>query len=257
MLQVIPISALRDNYIWLVINDQLGQAIVIDPGEASPVLSYLEKQNLSVVAILATHKHADHTAGIRQLLSVYPEAAVFAHPLENISLSTQGVQQDDRIVIDRWPITFKVIHIPGHTLGHIAFYARQILFSGDTLFGAGCGRLFEGTAEQMLCSLNKLMALPDDTLIYCGHEYTLANLSFALLVEPNNEKIQQRMKLIKELRLNNQPTLPSTLYCEKQTNPFLRCTEKKVIERVEMYAKQKLTSPAAVFRELREWKNKM
>jgi hydroxyacylglutathione hydrolase len=149
-----------------------------------------------------------------------------------------------------------VIHIPGHTLGHVAFYANPVLFSGDTLFGAGCGRIFEGTAEEMLCSLNKLMALPDETLIYCGHEYTLANLNFALHVEPENEDIQQCIKLTEKLLLNNNTSLPSTMSSEKKINPFLRCVQKSIIERVQIYANRKLTNTTDVFRELREWKNK-
>jgi hydroxyacylglutathione hydrolase len=203
-----------------------------------------------------THKHADHAAGIGKLLNVYPGIAVYAHPIENVSLSTHPVEQDDVITIDKWPITFKVIHIPGHTLGHVAYYANPTLFTGDTLFGAGCGRLFEGTAEDMLCSLNKLAALPDETLVYCGHEYTLANLNFALEVEPDNKDIQQRIKLTEEMRQNNNPSLPSTMSSERKTNPFLRCTQKSVIERVQLYANRKLTTTVDVFRELREWKNK-
>ncbi len=256
MLKIIPIPAFKDNYIWLVINSQLGQAIAIDPGDASPVLSFLEKHHLTLVGILVTHKHADHTAGISKLLDVYPGIDIYAHPIENISLTTHPVQQDEVITIEGWPITFKVIHIPGHTLGHVAFYASPALFSGDTLFGAGCGRIFEGTAEEMFRSLNKLMALPDETLIYCGHEYTLANLNFALHVEPDNEDIRERIKLVEKLRLNNKPSLPSTMISEKQTNPFLRCSQKSVIEMVQIYVNRKLTNTIDVLRELREWKNK-
>ena len=255
MLKIIPIPALKDNYIWLVVNHHLRQAIAIDPGDASPVLRFLKKYDLTLVGILATHKHADHTAGITQLLNAYPHIAVYAHPIENILVTTHPIQQDDMIAIDKWPLTFKVIHIPGHTLGHVAFYAKPILFSGDTLFGAGCGRIFEGTAEEMLASLNKLTALPDETLIYCGHEYTLANLNFALQVEPDNKDIRERIKLIEKLRLNNKPSLPSTMGSEKITNPFLRCTQKSIIEKVQIYANRKLPNTVDVFRELREWKN--
>lgn len=255
MLKVIPIPALKDNYIWLIVNSHLQQAVVIDPGDASPVLSFLEERHLTLAGILLTHKHADHTAGIDQLLDIYPRVPVYAHPIENILMTTHPIQQDEVVVIDQWPIPFKVIHIPGHTHGHVAFYANPILFSGDTLFGAGCGRIFEGTAEEMLCSLNKLAALPDDTQIYCGHEYTFANLRFALHVEPENEDVRQRIKVTEHLRLNNKPTLPSTMSLEKRTNPFLRCTEKSVIERVQVYVNRQLNL-VEVFRELREWKNR-
>lgn len=256
MLKVIPIPALKDNYIWLIMNSQLGQAVVVDPGDAKPVLSFLEEHGLKLVGIFITHKHADHTGGIRDLIDRYPDAAVYAHPIENVLLATHSVKQDDIVILDKWPVNYKVIHIPGHTLGHIAFYADSILFSGDTLFGAGCGRLFEGTADEMFCSLSKLMALPDETLIYCGHEYTLANLKFALSVEPDNKDIQQRMKLAEQLLLDNIPTLPSTMGVEKMTNPFLRCSQKSVIENVQTYANRKLTRTVDVFHELREWKNK-
>jgi hydroxyacylglutathione hydrolase len=255
MLKIISIPAFKDNYIWLIINSQLGQAVAVDPGDASPVLSFLESNNLSLAGILVTHKHADHTGGIGALIDRFPYIAVYAHPIEKIPLMTHPVKHDEIVMIDKWPVTYKVIHIPGHTMGHVAFYDHQALFSGDTLFGAGCGRIFEGTAEEMFCSLNKLMMLPDETMIYCGHEYTLANLNFASHVEPDNEDIRQRIKLTEKMILNNNSSLPSTMSSERKTNPFLRCTQKSVIERVQIYANRKLTNSVEVLRELREWKN--
>lgn len=255
MPKITPIPALKDNYIWLITNNQSTQAIIVDPGDASPVISFLNEHHLKPAAILVTHKHADHTGGINELLDAYPETAVYANEIENVSSTTHFVKHGDVISINNWP-SFNVIHIPGHTLGHVAYYADPILFTGDTLFGAGCGRVFEGTAEQMLGSLNKLAVLPNDTFIYCGHEYTLANLNFASHVEPENEDIRQRIKDTEKLRLNNNPSLPSTLGLEKKTNPFLRCTEKSVISSVEKYANRKLANTVDVFHELREWKNK-
>ena len=254
-IKIIPLSAFKDNYIWVLVNDQLNQAIVVDPGDAAPVIDFLNQHDLTLIGIFITHKHADHTGGIGELLDAYPNIAVYAHPIEKISSTTHFVKQDEIITLDKWPISFRVIHIPGHTLGHVAYYANSILFSGDTLFGAGCGRVFEGTAEQMLFSLNKLAALPIDTLIYCGHEYTLDNLRFASHVEPENEDIQQRIKLTENLRLNYHPSLPSTIGLEKKTNPFLRCMQKSVISSVENYVNRKLTNIVDVFHELRGWKN--
>ncbi len=255
MLKIIPVPALKDNYIWLLIHGPFSQAVVVDPGDAGPVMTYLEQQKLSLAAIWVTHKHGDHSAGIGELLKAYPGTAVYAHPIENLALTTHGVAHNDVITIEKWPFTFKVIHIPGHTMGHVAFYGEGLLFSGDTLFAAGCGRIFEGTAQEMFHSLGKLSALPDQTLLYCGHEYTLANLRFALKVEPQNENIQRRLALTEAIRSKNCPSLPSTIQVEKQTNPFLRCSQKGVIESVQVYAKQKLTKEVDVFRELRAWKN--
>jgi hydroxyacylglutathione hydrolase len=254
-MKITPISAFKDNYIWVCINDQLNQAIIVDPGEASLVLDFLNENSLTLIGILITHKHADHTGGIGELLDAYPNIAVYAHPIENISSTTHFVKEDEIVLIDEWSESFQVIHIPGHTLGHVAYYTNPILFSGDTLFGAGCGRVFEGTAEQMLFSLKKLAALPIDTLIYCGHEYTLDNLRFASRVEPENAEIRQRIKLTENLRSNNHPSLPSTIELEKKTNPFLRCMHKSVILSVENYINKKLTNTVDVFHELREWKN--
>ncbi|HEU5280482.1 MAG TPA: hydroxyacylglutathione hydrolase [Gammaproteobacteria bacterium] len=255
MLTIIPINALKDNYIWVGVNEALGEAFVVDPGDAAPVLDFLASHALRLIGILITHKHSDHTGGIGELLAVYPNTPVYAHAIENIPFTTHDVQHDEIITIDRWNLSFTVMHIPGHTLGHVAYYAHPVLFSGDTLFGAGCGRIFEGTADQMFDSLNKLAGLPDDTLVYCGHEYTLANLHFAQQVEPANEGILHRIKLSENLRLNNQPTLPSTMALEIQTNPFLRCQQTGVALSVEKHIGQPLTNMVDVFFELRQWKN--
>lgn len=255
MLTIIPINAFQDNYIWIGVNETRGEAFVVDPGEAGPVLTFLNEYALKLIGILITHKHADHAGGIGELLAAYPSVPVYAHPIENVPFTTHAVKDDDVIAIHGWNFSFKVIHIPGHTLGHVAYYAHPVLFSGDTLFGAGCGRIFEGTPAQMFHSLNKLASLPGDTLVYCGHEYTLANLNFAKQVEPGNKNIFQRIQLSENLRSKNQSTLPSTMAMEIKTNPFLRCKEAGVILSAEKQAGQKLMHGVDVFFELRKWKN--
>src|SRR3990167_9027870 len=253
MFPIFPIPAFNDNYIWAMMDDDQKQAIIIDPGEASPVFEFLVQRKLTISAILITHKHHDHTGGISTLLNAFPNASVFANSVEFVGCITQTVSDNDVITINKH--SFKVIAIPGHTLEHVAYYCKPFLFCGDTLFANGCGRIFEGTAEQMLLSLKKLMVLPDDTLIYCGHEYTLSNIKFALHAEPNNTDLQKRFEDAKRLRSQNQPTVPSTLQLEKATNPFLRCNESSVIEAVSHHAGKKLNSEVDVFAKLRQWKN--
>ena len=252
--QIAPILAFRDNYIWTVVDQSQKQAVVVDPGDAKPVLAFLQQHELTLTAILITHKHHDHTGGIHALLSQFPSTPVFSHPTENITQTTQFVLDGDAFEINHHEFT--VITIPGHTLGHIAYYSKPYLFCGDTLFTNGCGKLFEGTAEQMLSSLKKLMVLPDDTQIYCGHEYTLSNIQFALHVEPNNAVLQKRFIETQQLRSENKPTVPSTLKLEKETNPFLRCQVLDVVRAVSAEAKETLTEEVEVFRALRAWKNK-
>lgn len=250
---VFPIPAFNDNYIWIQVDNEHKQAIVVDPGDAQPVLAFLQQHALTLKAILITHKHHDHTGGISTLLSVFPQAAVFSHPDDNIEETTHVISDNEIIYIQDHD--YHVITIPGHTRGHVAYYCKPMLFCGDTLFTNGCGRVFEGTAEQMLHSLKKLMTLPDDTHIYCGHEYTLDNIKFALQVEPNNEALQKRYEKTTQLRAHNNPTVPSTMQLEKATNPFLRCHEVSVIESVSNHTGKKLHDDVSVFAALRQWKN--
>ncbi|MDP1573657.1 MAG: hydroxyacylglutathione hydrolase [Coxiellaceae bacterium] len=250
---IFPISAFNDNYIWVWVDDVKKQAIVVDPGDAAPVLNFLQEKGLTLQALLITHKHHDHTGGISALLSEFPEALVFSHPTENIAQTTHIVMNGDVIKINDHE--FRVIHIPGHTLGHVAYYCNPMLFCGDTLFTNGCGRLFEGTAEQMLTSLKKLMVLPDDTQVYCGHEYTLSNIKFALQVEPNNQLLKKRFEDAKQLRFHNKPTVPSLLKLEKDTNPFLRCHTQAVINSASEQLGKPCETEVDVFYALREWKN--
>lgn len=253
-LQISPIPAFKDNYIWLITKPNNKFAVVVDPGDANPVLTTLEKLNLNLAAILVTHHHFDHRAGIPGILQ-HISAPVFGpkHP-ELFGLSNP-VGENDLVIIPELELTFKTLAIPGHTLEHVAYYGHELLFCGDTLFAGGCGRLFEGTAEQLYHSLARLAALPKNIAVYCGHEYTQHNLLFAQEVEPNNQFLLPRIIKTKNLRQKNLPTLPSTIDEEKNTNPFLRCEKPTVIENAEKYAGKKLQDPIEVFASLRQWKN--
>lgn len=246
MLTIHPLRAFKDNYIWLGVEDESRSAFVVDPGDAKPVLNFLREKNIKLNAILITHKHTDHVGGIAALLEKFPDVPVYANPIEQVAHAN---------AVKPWPAYFQVLDIPGHTRGHIAYVVSNNLFCGDTLFGAGCGRLFEGTAEMMLSSLKKLSALPDNTFVYCGHEYTKSNLQFALYLEPNNTEVQQRMRATQEKLEQGLPTLPSTIGLEKKTNPFLRCHEPSIVKAVESRVQKKLNSEVDVFFEMREMKN--
>lgn len=251
--QVVPVRALKDNYIWVL--RAATSAAVVDPGDAQPVLDYLEAEHLKLVAILATHHHPDHVGGVGKLLSLF-DVPVFGPRNEPIAGLTRKVGEGDRAEVPEIGASFTVIDIPGHTRAHIAYYEEKTLFCGDTLFACGCGRLFEGTAEQMFASLQKLAALPDDTLVYCAHEYTLANIGFAKAVEPDNVVLAERERAERALQAQGRPTVPSTIAREKATNPFLRCAEPAVIESANKYLGARLGHPVQVFAAIREWKNR-
>lgn len=221
-LNVVPIPALKDNYIWAIINTQHNEALIVDPGEVALVNAFLKQHRLKLTGILLTHHHWDHTNGAEELKRQH-DVPVFGSAGEKMPSATVSLREPESVHVENFPLTLKVLDIPGHTLGHIAYYGDGMLFCGDTLFSAGCGRLFEGTAEQMYQSLGKLAALPEDTKVYCGHEYTLSNLQFAKWVEPDNLDIQKRIDFVSELRRKNLPSLPSTLKDELAVNPFLRC----------------------------------
>jgi hydroxyacylglutathione hydrolase len=253
MLEIVPLPAFQDNYIWTL---RLGKsAAVVDPGEARPVKEYLAREGLTLVAILATHHHPDHVGGIAELVAMQ-RVPVFGPRGEPIPELTHAVGQDDQVEIPALGAVFSVLDIPGHTRAHVAYYGLESLFCGDTLFACGCGRVFEGTPAQMLASLSKLAALSDATRVYCGHEYTLANIKFARAVDPGNALLAAREERAKALRAAGQPTLPSTLGEERATNPFLRCAEPVVVESANKYLGSRIGDPVSVFAAIREWKNR-
>jgi|SRR5690554_374017 len=226
MLSVIPVSAFVDNYIWLL-RDAAGHCVIVDPGEAAPVIAAVEQYGLQPRAILITHHHADHIGGIAELVQKWP-LPVYGPAAENIRGVTEPLAEGAVVNLSEPAVRFDVMAVPGHTLGHIAYYVDQptpLLFCGDTLFSAGCGRLFEGTPAQMLGSLDRLAALPSQTLVYCTHEYTAANLAFALSILPQDPALIARQQQVAALRAAQQPSLPSTLAEELRSNLFLRCAE--------------------------------
>ncbi len=257
MTAIIPIPAFADNYIWLLRRGDV--TAIVDPGDAAPVIAFLDREGIAPCAILATHHHGDHVGGIPALLARWP-VPVFGPAREKIPGRTQALSGGDRIFVPGIEATFDVIDVPGHTAGHIALFGQfggePMLFCGDTLFTGGCGRLFEGTPEQMWSSLSTLAALPPETQIYCGHEYTVANLRFALAVEPDNTELKQRNEREQAKRARNEPTVPSTMGMERATNPFLRAHLPEVKAAASAHAAQALTDDVASFAALREWKNK-
>ncbi len=252
---ITPIKAFDDNYIWCIDNPQQKTAIVVDPGDGQIVLDYLAGHNLQLCAILVTHHHYDHTDGIAALLQVYKDIPVYGNADSPCKSISQPLNDDDCINV--MGQEFQFLTLPGHTLDHGAYFdaKNQQLFCGDTLFLAGCGRVFEGTAAQMHQSLQKLMSLPATTQVYPAHEYSMANLAFATAVEPDNQHISQAVKHARQLREADQPTLPTHLSQEALINPFVRCHLPPVIMAANQKAEAQLGSQIEVFSTLREWKN--
>lgn len=254
MLTVLNVPAFQDNYLW-VIHDG-SHAVVVDPGDARPVLAALSAHGLSLHAILLTHHHADHVGGVSELLQHFP-VPVYGPRGESIAQITHPLGEGDKLAIPELELTFDVLDVPGHTRGHIAYFAaaQPWLFCGDTLFAGGCGRLFEGTPEQMANSLGKLASLPDATEVYCAHEYTLSNLRFALEVDPGNEELRARYANEQARRDQGVPTIPTSIGLEKATNPFLRFRRPEIADRLISSGHLSSREPIAVFAALREWKN--
>lgn len=254
MAHIFCIPAFHDNYIWLLADNDLKYAAVVDPGDAAPVLSLLEQTQMTLVAILITHHHADHTGGIAPLVNAY-QPDVYGPKLEHIPHITHTLTESDAIHLPNLNIKLSVLDVGGHTLGHIAYYQKGRLFCGDTLFAGGCGRVFEGTHQQMLNALNKIKQLPNDTSLYCAHEYTMDNLKFAKQVDPNNPALRARIAQTQTLRNHHFATVPSSLQQEKMTNPFLRVNIPDIINSVEQHSGQSGLTELEVFSILRQWKN--
>lgn len=233
---ITPIPAFDDNYIWAIQPTSNAAAVVVDPGDEKPVLDWLKQQGVSLASILITHHHWDHTDGLLPLVEHY-QVPVYGPNNPKIKGISHPVGDGDTFTPAGLETSFRVIATPGHTLDHISFYAPGMLFCGDTLFSAGCGRMFEGTAPQFYASLRKLAELPAATSVYCTHEYTQANLRFAQAAEPQNGAVAEALKRVAELRAQQKPTLPSTLAQEQAINPFLRAAD------------------AAEFARLRQWKD--
>ncbi|HEY0960837.1 MAG TPA: hydroxyacylglutathione hydrolase [Pseudomonadales bacterium] len=259
MLNIEPVKAFNDNYLWVIHEPGSNQACVVDPGDAAPVLEWLDRNGMRLAAILVTHHHGDHIGGIDKLLA-RARVPVYGPATPRIPQVTNAVAEGDRITVLNHE--FSVLAVPGHTLEHIAYVstarvtdAGPVLFCGDTLFAAGCGRMFEGTPPMMHDSLRKLADLAPDTQVYCAHEYTLSNLRFAAAVMPDNADVQARIALDSATRERGQPTVPSSIGVERRTNPFLRAAEPAVIAAAQRHQPGSANDPATVFGVLRRWKD--
>ena len=255
---VSAIPAFNDNYIWAIGHINQTEITLVDPGDADVCLEYIKTHQKKLTHILITHHHQDHVGGVAQLTAYCQQQGwplVVYGPQNDPVTCDHKLNSSHEITIDDIGLTLSIIDLPGHTLGHIAYYGRDMLFCGDTLFSGGCGRIFEGTPEQMFSSLNKLKNLPERTRVYCAHEYTLANLNFALCVEPNNAELIHFYNRITKLRKQGGYSIPSSIYQEKLINPFLRCDQANIHISVTEHCDKPLQEDIDVFTQLRLWKD--
>lgn len=255
MLQVTPVRAFTDNYIWLIhAPEDARRVVAVDPGDAKPVEHTLASRDLTLSGLLITHHHRDHVGGVAELLEGR-DIPVYGPATETLPGDPRRLREGDSVTFAELGLTFEVLDVPGHTAGHIAYVGHGAVFCGDTLFSAGCGRLFEGSPEQMHSSLSKLAALPAETLVYCAHEYTLSNLQFGLAVEPGNQAAARYLELCRKLRARDEATIPSDIRRERNVNPFLRCDDETVKQAAEAHAGRRLQSQPEVFAVIRQWKD--
>ena len=256
MIRISPIPAFEDNYLWLIEREGYAGCAIVDPGDAVPVIESIQRKGLHLDAILITHKHRDHIGGVKHLKNQWPAAVVYGPRNEPISELEVRLGEGDCVHLDGLGLALDILDVPGHTEGHIAYYGEGKLFCGDTLFAGGCGRVFSGTHAQLSQSLQTIAALPGDTLVYCAHEYTMANLGFAKWVEPDNAALRQREADDAARRKRNEPTVPSDIATELATNPFMRTDKETVIRAAEHWIGKSLASRDAVFHAVREWKDR-
>ncbi len=251
-IEAIPI--LGDNYVWVLHDGH--DALVVDPGDAAPVAAWLTERTLALTTILVTHHHGDHIGGVPHLVERWPDAVVIAPADSRIGLAHRRVGEADRVEVAAPSCEFEVWEIPGHTTSHIAYIGSTLVFCGDTLFSAGCGRLFEGTPAQMQQSLQRLADLPGGTAVYCTHEYTRSNCAFALHVDPDNADLRHYAAWVDDRRVEAQPTLPSRIDLERRINPFLRCAEPAIRHALQIRCGlSPQASPVEAFAALRAWKD--
>ncbi len=251
---VLWVKVFTDNYVWIIVNKENNAGVIVDPGDAKPVLDFLAKNNITPEAILVTHHHNDHSGGVKGITQEF-DIPVYAKVGSSVAGVTDFVDDGDSFSIKPAGMDFRVLAIPGHTLDHIAFILNDALFCGDTLFSGGCGRVFEGTYEQMYASLSKLRQLDINIRVYCGHEYTLSNMLFAYDIEKDNADVKNCLDKARQLTQENINTLPSTIAIEKKINPFLRCDDKDFVAHLAQSHHQKFDNPVAVFQYVRELKN--